>query len=172
MESSVTKEVKHYFNIFERGRNLLNRLDFTYQRAVMATPQDKYYTRLLYDLVKMNNRNGETLSNEKLWRAVIDVREETDVDDKCNINNITWNDSYQSPMKNKDVSTINDYVYHESDEQVDTISDSNKQADPRSDPTAETHIVNRVRRLSVRVGLFEPSVIGGRIGPVTNVLEN
>ena len=74
-------------------------------------------------------------------------------------------------MKNKDVSTINDYVYHESDEEVDTISDSNKQADPIRDPTAETHIIDRVCNLSVRVGLFDPSaVIGGRIGPVTNVL--
>ena len=66
-------------------------------------------------------------------------------------------------MKNKDVSTINDSVYHESDEQIDTISDSKKQVDPRSDPMAETHIVDRVRELSVGVGLFEPAVIGGCI---------
>ena len=45
----------------------------------MATPQDKYYNRLVDDLVKINNRNIETLSNEKLRQAVIDVREETDV---------------------------------------------------------------------------------------------
>ena len=75
-------------------------------------------------------------------------------------------------MKNKDVSTINDYVYHESDDQVDTISYSNKQVDPISNPMAETHIVDRVSKLSVGVGLFEPAVIGGGIGPVTNVLEN
>ena len=37
----------------------------------------------------------------------------------------------------------------------------------------ETHIVDRVRNLSAGVGLFEPAVaIGGRIGPVMNVLEN
>ena len=37
----------------------------------------------------------------------------------------------------------------------------------------ETHIVDRVRNLSVRVGLFDPGVlIGGSIRPVTNVLEN
>ena len=29
-ESSVTKEVKHYFNIFYCGRNLLDRLEVTY----------------------------------------------------------------------------------------------------------------------------------------------
>ena len=37
---------------------------------------------------------------------------------------------------------------------------------------AETHIVDRFSNLSVGVGLFELDVIGGRIGPVTNVLEN
>ena len=75
-------------------------------------------------------------------------------------------------MKKKDVSKINDSVYHESDEQVGTISDYNKKVDPRRDPIAETHIFNRLCRLSVGVGLYKPSVIEGRIGPVTNVLKN
>ena len=51
-EPSVTKEVKRYSNIFECGGNLLDRLDVTYQRAFMATPQDKYYTRSLEDTDK------------------------------------------------------------------------------------------------------------------------
>ena len=62
-------------------------------------------------------------------------------------------------------------VYYESDEQVDTISDSNKQVDPRNDPKAETHIVNRIRKLSV--GIFDPAVIivtGKDL--IKNVLEN
>ena len=110
----------------------------------MFTPQDKYYMRLLDDLVKMNNRNGEPLSNKKLRQAFSDVMEETDAEHEHNINDITCDDSYQSLMKNKDVSTINDYVYYESDEQVDTISDSNKQFDPSSNPMTETHIIDRV----------------------------
>ena len=57
----MTKEVKSYFNIFECGRNLLDRLDVKYQRAFMATPQDKYYTKMLENLVKINNQNGEPL---------------------------------------------------------------------------------------------------------------
>ena len=76
-------------------------------------------------------------------------------------------------MKNKDVSTINDSVYYESDEHVDMISDSSNQVGPRNNPIADIQIVDRVCILSVRVVLFHPSVIiGGRIGPVTNVLEN
>ena len=52
-------------------------------------------------------------------------------------------------MKNKDVSKINDSVYYELDEQVDTISDSRKQVDPINDPIKETHIVDGVHTLSV-----------------------
>ena len=44
-------------------------------------------------------------------------------------NNISCDDLYQSPMKKKDVSTINDSVYYESDEHVDTISDPSKYVD-------------------------------------------
>ena len=86
---------------------------------------------------------------------------------------MTCNDSYQYPMKNKDVSTINDSVFYESDEYVDIISDSNKHVGPRNNPIAYTHIVDRFRNFSVGVGLFEPAiVIGGRISPITNILEN
>ena len=68
---------------------------------------------------------------------------------KRNINEITCDTSFQSLIENKDVSTINDSVYYESDDQVDTISDSNKQVDPRSYPKAETHIIDRISKLSV-----------------------
>ena len=67
-------------------------------------------------------------------------------------------------MKNKYVSTINDSIYYELDEHVDTISDSNKQVDPRNNPISETHIVDSVSNLSVGFGLSEPAVfIEGRI---------
>ena len=76
-------------------------------------------------------------------------------------------------MKNKDVSTINDSVYYESDDHVETISDFKKQFDPRNNPIEETHIVDRVCSLSVRVELFDPAVvIGGSIRPLMTVLEN
>ena len=74
------------------------------------------------------------------------------VEHERNINNITCDDLYQSPMKKKYVSTINDSVYNESDEHVDTISDSRKQVDPRNNPIKETHIVDGVRILSIGVG--------------------
>ena len=72
--------MKLYFNIFEYGRNLLDRLNVTYQRAFMATPQDKYYTDILENIIKVNNLKGEPLSNERIRKSVIDVREETDAE--------------------------------------------------------------------------------------------
>ena len=78
---------------------------------------------MLENLTKTNNRNGEPLSNEKLQQAVIDVREEPDTEHESNTNDITCDDSYQYLMKKKDVSAINNSVYYELDEHVDTISD-------------------------------------------------
>ena len=82
----------------------------------------------------MNNNKGGPLCNEKLLQAVIDSIEKMDVEHKRNINNITCDDLYKSPMKNKYVSTINNSVYNELDEHLDTISDSRKQVDPRNNP--------------------------------------
>ena len=55
----------------------------------MATPQYEYYMEMLKNLIKVNNRKGEPLSNERLRQSVIDVREETDAEHERNINNIT-----------------------------------------------------------------------------------
>ena len=44
-EPSVNQKVTSYFNISECGRNLLDQLDVTYQRAFMVSPvQEGYYT--------------------------------------------------------------------------------------------------------------------------------
>ena len=89
-----------------------------------------------------------------------------------NMNGITCDTSFKYPMQEKDISTINDSVYYDSDEQVDTMSDSNKQVDPSSDQKEETHIIDGIRKLSVRQ-LFEPVVIEV-IGQdfIENVKEN
>ena len=85
-------------------------------------------------------------------------------------------------MKKKDVSTINDSVYYESDEHADTISDSSKQVDANNKPITDTHIVDRVCNLSVGVVSVEPAVIGvviigqgitqGVISRRTNIVNN
>ena len=72
-EPSATKEVKRCFNIFECGRNILYQLDVTHQWSFMATPQDKYYTEMLENLIKVNSLKGGTFSNKRLLQAFIDV---------------------------------------------------------------------------------------------------
>ena len=108
---SVNEKLTSYFNIFECGRNLLDRIEVTYQRAFMATPaENKYYKETLKSIIKANNKGGK-LCNEKLRQAVIYSREELNIEHERNINNITCDDLYQYPMKKKDVSTISNYVY-------------------------------------------------------------
>ena len=79
-EHSVTEKVKSNFNIYECGRNLLDRLDVTYQRAFISTPKDKYYNALLDTIVKENNLRGEPLSNQNIQKAVSDVIEEKEAE--------------------------------------------------------------------------------------------
>ena len=125
----------------------------------MATPKDKYYNVFLDTIAKYNNLRGKPLSNEKIQTAVSKVIEETEVEFARDYNKITCYTSYQSLILKKDVLTINDYVYYELDEHVDTISYSRKQVDSRNDPIKETHIVDRVRNLSVGVRSLDPAVI-------------
>ena len=61
-------------------------------------------------------------------------------------------------MKKNDVSTINDSVYYELDENVDTISESSKQVDASNEPIKETHIFDGINNLSVGVISVEPAV--------------
>ena len=62
----MTKEVKRYFNIFNHGRNILDQIGVAYQRAFMATPQNKYYTEMLENPIKVNNLKGEPFFIKRL----------------------------------------------------------------------------------------------------------
>ena len=54
-------------------------------------------------------------------------------------------------MKKKEAKTINDSVYHDSYEHVDTINDSSKQFDASNKPIIDTHIFDRVYNFSVGI---------------------
>ena len=131
-----------------------------YQQAYITIPDDYYYKEMLKNIIKVNNNEGEPICNEKLRQGVIYLREERYTEHERNNNNITCDDLYQSPMKKKYVSTINNSVYNESDEHVDMISDSRKQVDRRNDLIKDTHIFYGVRNLSIGVRLFKTAVIG------------
>ena len=74
-EPSVTEKVTSYFNISECGRNLLDQLDVTYQRAFMATSaQDEYYKEMTKIPIKANIKSDGKICNEKIQQSVIDLR--------------------------------------------------------------------------------------------------
>ena len=123
----------------------MDRLEVSYQQALMATLKEKYYNALLDTLVKDNNLREEPLSNENIQKAVGKVIEETEAEFERNYNKITCDTSYESPILNKDALTINNSIYYESNEHVDTISDSSKQVDARNGSIKDTHIGDRVR---------------------------
>ena len=112
----------------------------------MATPENEYYKEMTKSLIKVNNEGGK-LCNEKIRQVVIDLRSELNGEHERNINNISCDDLNTSPTRKKDVSTINNSVYYELDEQVDAISDSRKQVDASNKPIKDTHIVNRIINL-------------------------
>ena len=72
-EYSVTHEVPSYFNILKCGRNILNRLDVTYEWACMATPREKYYEEILETIVNYNDCHNAPLSNKNLQQALSTV---------------------------------------------------------------------------------------------------
>ena len=109
-EPSVTQNVTIYFNIFECGRNILDQLDVTYQRAFVATSaQDEYYREMTKSLIRANIEGGK-LCNEKIQQEVIHLRAELNLEHELNINNISCDHEYTSPIKKKEVSIINDSV--------------------------------------------------------------
>ena len=99
-----------------------------------ASEQDEYYREMTKSLIKTNTGSDGKISNEKILWAVIYLRSEVDAEHERNINNITSDDVYTSPMKEEKVSPINDLVYYESGEHSDTMSDSSKQVDASKKP--------------------------------------
>ena len=100
-EYSVTDEVPSYFNIFECGRNILNRLDVMNERACMATPKDKDCTKFLETLVDYNDHHNAPLYNEKLRQAISTVIAETEEEEPkiiSDANNVTMDTFCQYPV--------------------------------------------------------------------------
>ena len=80
-ESSVIEKGTSYFNIFECGRNLLDQLDVTYQRAFMASPvqevlyqpspaRERYYDQMADSLIEVKFQSDRTINDEELHKAI------------------------------------------------------------------------------------------------------
>ena len=65
-----------YFNLFECGKNLLNRLYATCKRSCMETSRDKYYTKRYETLIDYNERNDAPFFNENIRDSMHKVIQE------------------------------------------------------------------------------------------------
>ena len=61
--------------------------------------QDEYYREMTKIRIKANIGSYGKICNEKIHRAVINLRAELDLENERNIKNITREDEYASPMK-------------------------------------------------------------------------
>ena len=117
----------------------MDQLEVTYQRAFMESPvqeeyytspeRERYYEKLTKSLINSNVEIDETINNDKLNQAITDLKSKAEEGHECNINDMTQVNKYKSPGENKDVSTINNSSYCESDEHEVEISDLSKQVE-------------------------------------------
>ena len=81
IEPSVIDKGSSYFNIFECGRNLLDRLDVMYQRAFTASPvqqglyqispaRERYYDMMANNIIEINVGSEGTINDEELRKAI------------------------------------------------------------------------------------------------------
>ena len=96
------------FNIFDCGRNLLDQLDITYQRAFMATPvperlyqpspaRDRYYDQIADSLIEWNVQSNGTIKKDDLHKAITKLKTEEEAGHERKINNMTQVDDYKPP---------------------------------------------------------------------------
>ena len=130
-----------YFNIFECGRNLLDQLDVTYQRAFTASEtssalptgfyelspaQERYYD-MQADHIKEKNAGME---KDEIRRAISCVKLEDEAEHERNIEYMAQDDDdYKSPWKIKDGTGLNTVT--------DSI-DSNQNPAARKEPITDT----------------------------------
>ena len=112
IEPSVSVKGASYFNIFECGRNILDQLDVTYQRAFTAyetfssvptgyyelsTARERYYD-MQADQIKENNVG---MDKNEIRKAIYRVKLEDEEEHEHNIEYMIQDDDYKSPWKIK-----------------------------------------------------------------------
>ena len=122
--------------------------------------RDRYYDQLTKSLINSNVKSDGTIKNDKLNRAITDLKAEAEEGHERNINDMTQVDEYKLPGENKDASMINDSAYYESDEHKVEISHLSKQVEASKEPTTDTHIFDRGCNLSDGIVGVEPAAVG------------
>ena len=88
IQPSVNDKGSSYFNIFECGRNQLDQLDVTYQRALTALAAASPVKKVLYQIYparekyydimadNIEEKNVKTINKEELCKAIAHVKSE------------------------------------------------------------------------------------------------
>ena len=108
IEPSVNYKGSSYFNIFECGRNILDQLDVTYQRAFttsslqqglykISPAQERYYDMMVNNIIKINVGSEGTINDEELRKAITILKSEEEAGHERNIDNMTQEDGSKSP---------------------------------------------------------------------------
>ena len=84
-------------NIFECGKK---NSYVPYEIFYMATEDNEYFTDFLDTLNKYQDNHGQRLCSKKLKEGVLHVTEQQKEEIEGNINNITCDTSFQSPVTN------------------------------------------------------------------------
>ena len=108
IEPSVSDKGSSYFNIFKCGRNLLDQLYVTYQRAFTASPvqqglyqispaRERYYDMMADNIEERNAGSEGAINKEELCKAINIVKYEEEAGHERNIDNMTQEDDDKSP---------------------------------------------------------------------------
>ena len=110
IEPSVSVKGASYFNIFECGRNLLDKLDVTYQRASTASAKPSSIPKGLYEPypaleicddmfadVILDKNYG--IEEDKICKAVDYMKSEYEEEHERDIKDMIQDDGYKSPWK-------------------------------------------------------------------------
>ena len=110
-----------YFNIFQCGRNLLDPLDVTYQRAFTSSAKPSSVPKghcepspareIFYDLfvnVILDKNYG--IDKDEIFKAVDNMKSEYEEEHERDIKNLIQDDDYKSPWKNKDATVATTFL--------------------------------------------------------------
>ena len=85
------------FNVFKRGRKILEIIDVSYNGACMATPKEEYFTEMLHSILEHNHRHGKhypVKSFEKQLSESWKMKKYA----KGNVNNFTTDNLFHPPV--------------------------------------------------------------------------
>ena len=104
--------------MFKCGRNLLDQLDVTYQRGFTASSvqqelyqispaRERYYDMMANKIIETNVGGEGTINDAELCKEITILKSEEEAGHELNIDNMTQEDDYKSPWKDKYATTVN-----------------------------------------------------------------